>query len=102
MAGSRRITSVSTLQKGAVQYPLTSDEFVFLANGRNCPHLSIRSRCIPLVGMRRLRSTYDACLSHWGVLWQYYVLIGWTTREILLETASYGITRWLADKASLD
>jgi len=102
MARSRQITSVNTLQRGAIAYPVTSDEYVFLANGRSCPYLNIRSRCIPLVGMRRLRITYDGCLLYWGALWTYYVIVGWTTREIWLNMDSYGIVPWPGDSSQVD
>jgi len=77
--------SLSTQRKGVAIYPHTSDEFAFPGNGRDCPYLSIRSRCIPLVGMRRLRNTYDVCLSRWGCLWPWYVIVIWTTRETFID-----------------
>jgi len=97
MARWQSTTSVNTHRRAPLQYPLISDAFVFPTDGRNYRRRSIRSRCIPLRDARHCRHTYDECQSRWGVLWNYYVILGWTTHEIWLEVASYGIIPWPGD-----
>lgn len=102
MAEWQSTMSVNTHRKGAVRYPLISDAFVFPTAGRDCLYRSIRSRCIPLIGARHCRRTYDACQRRWGCLWIYYVILGWTTLEILLDWSGNGGPRWWWDVTYLD
>lgn len=81
--------SVNMRRRAPLQYPVISEGFVFLDNGHVCPYLNIRSRCIPLAGASHLRSTYDACLSRWGVLWRFYGTCIWTTRETFIDHARW-------------
>jgi len=85
MAELPSITSVSTLRKAPLQYPVISDEFVYLTAGRACPSLSMKARCIPLREARHCRNTSAECQSRWGILWRYYVICTWTTRETFID-----------------
>jgi hypothetical protein len=85
MARWQSTTYVNTLARGRALFPVISEEFVYLKRGRNCPRQSMSTRCIPLIGARHCRRTFDVCQSLFSTLWIYSVIVGWTTHEIWYE-----------------